>query len=142
MSAYWFETVIIFNPKDKEALELSKAKYTDKLRKWSKPKKLDINDMGERNLAYPLHDCTTGYYIVFTWYGTPDMVSDLETILRADDAVLKFMTLRMEDYEGEEYIEEDKPEEVAVAATASEQVSKDESQDVWDLIFDMERSKV
>ena len=118
---YVYETVVIFKPHEYED---SKKKLEDMCRRRFRLLKKD--ELGIKKLAYPLRDgkFTEGFYVVFTWSGTPENVAELERNMRIDDNVLKFITVRQED----EYLEEDVPS--TPVQDESEQVSKPDALDV------------
>lgn len=134
--AYTYETVIIFDPTKSETKNYFKEMIEEISRKHHK--KIKMNDVGTRKLAYPLKDgkFLEGYYVVFTWMGTHDEVVELERCMRISDHVLKFVTIRQEEDDEEEELEDIETEEVASpqpASGKSEQSSTE--QDVFDLIF-------
>jgi small subunit ribosomal protein S6 len=135
--AYTYETVIIFDPTKSETKDYFKEMIEEISRKHHK--KIRMDDVGTRKLAYPLKDgkFLEGYYVVFTWMGTHDEVVDLERCMRVNDNVLKFITIRQEEDDKDlEELEDIEPEEVASpqpASGKSEQSSRE--QDVFDLIF-------
>ena len=118
---YVYETVVIFKPHEYED---SKKHIADICRR--KFRLLKKDELGVKKLAYPLRDgkFTEGFYVVFTWSGTPENVAELERNMRIDDNVLKFITVRQED----EYLEEDVPS--TPVQDESEQVSKPDALDV------------
>ena len=85
--------------------------------------------MGKKKLAYDVRGCEYGYYAVFTYESTQDLVNTkLDLMLRKDDDVIKFLTLR---YDGE--YTPDSEENDDSASIKSEQRKK--PVDVFDLIF-------
>lgn len=103
----YYEAVIIFDS-DSPA-EVTKAeikKFKDMLQDWSKPKKVDTNDMGVKQLAYDIKKHTHGYYVMFTFQSIPDNIPELERQLRIDDHVLKFMTLKIDEDSMEKDLED------------------------------------
>lgn len=117
-----YESVVIFKPNEKIAKEEIK-KYTDLLQTYSSEKKVRAEDMGEKRLAYDIKDHKSGWYAVFTFESDPENIADLERQYRIDDNVLKFMTMRKDEDEYE--FERDLLEDLAPAATKSEQDQPD-----------------
>lgn len=128
---YKYETIIIFDGR------LTEETYNALINRYREKILLDthvggiIGDkLGKKKLAYPIKECSDGWFIMFTYNTVPDRIIKLERELRADEHVLKFMTVKSEDGE----IEEDDIE--AAAETPSEQdVSKEETVDIFDLIY-------
>ena len=129
MSIQCFETILIFSNK------LTEEEYEEKVRNYTKwfaglpAAKIKTEKMGKKKLAYEARGCEYGYYAQFIYESTQDLVnSKLDLMLRKDDDVIKFLTLRYDgDYTPDEY-EEDTP-----ASIKSEQRKK--PVDVFDLIF-------
>ena len=97
-----YETIIIFRTTriDTTTLKESIDKFKDMIQGISKPKKIKMEELGEKKLAYEIKKETSGYYVVFTWTTkTSEDVAELERQLRVDDHVLKFITVRQDDDE-------------------------------------------
>lgn len=98
-----FKTVIVFQPNEDIAKEEIK-KFTDIIQDWNKTKKVRLEDMGIKNLAYEIQHYKQGYYAVFTYQCHPVHIEELERRLRIDEQVLKFITMKddglseLEDY--------------------------------------------
>lgn len=93
-----YETIVIYTMKRKdtrtlkenidemkEALDLSTSRYD---------KKITLDELGEKKLAYEIKGEKTGYYVVFTWAGNEEDVATAERLLRMNDNVLKFITVK------------------------------------------------
>lgn len=129
MSIQCFETILIFSGK------LTKEEYEEKVRYYKKwfaglpAAKIRTEKMGKKKLAYEARGCKHGYYALFIYESTQDLVNTkLDLMLRKDDDVIKFLTVG---HEGE--YTPDKDEEDAPASVKSEQRKK--PVDVFDLIF-------
>ena len=133
-----YESVIIFNP-EYTKLKYKIKKYKDLLKKYSgEYEDFKLDDMGEKKLAYEIKKHKTGYYILCYWQGTPENIVELERLLRTDDIVMKFMTVRMSgDEEYEEYAEDEDNEE-EVAAASREEVNEKTEIDYFDIAFDID----
>lgn len=131
MSIQCFETILIFSDK------LTEEEYEEKVRYYKKwfaglpAAKIRTEKMGKKKLAYEARGCGHGYYAQFMYESTSDLVNTkLDLMLRKDDDVIKFLTLRYDgDYTPDDY--EDTP-----ASIKSEQRKK--PVDVFDLIFGLE----
>lgn len=130
-----YETVIICKP---DIDGTTKSKYIDLFTHITGKKRgIKYEDMGIKKLAYKIKDTyDEGYYLIFTWKGTPENVTEVERQIRIDDDVIKFMTVRFDeeslmekDYNDDEFDEVD--EEFVDGSVESEQGS----QDAWDMIF-------
>ena len=90
-----FETIIILRGNIGEDKAKATVKiYEDFLQKYSTEKKVKIDDMGIKKLAYEIRDNTRGYYFLAYWQGESNNITELERMLRTDDDVIKFMTVK------------------------------------------------
>ena len=91
-----FETIIILRGDIREDKANATVKiYEDFLQKYSTEKKVKIvNDIGIKKLAYEIRGNTRGYYFLAYWQGESNNVTELERMLRTDDDVIKFMTVK------------------------------------------------
>lgn len=114
-----FNTIVILNPNKYVA---SATRVCDICQEFTgKQLKITIKKIGTKELAYKIKDkYNKGYYLSIYWIGTTENVAELERILRIDDNVLKFMTVRVDD---DEY----KLQEFAAI--------EESEQDAWDKIF-------
>ena len=129
MEIQCFETILIFSDKLTEEEYEKKVKYYKKWFAGLPAAKIRTEKMGKKKLAYDVRGCGHGYYAQFTYESTSDLVnSKLDLMLRKDDDVIKFLTLRYDgDYTPDDYDEE------TPASIKSEQRKK--PVDVFDLIF-------
>ena len=102
-----YETVIILNPdlKDQGRIDLF-----DKIKNIIEKENginLDLDEWGNKKLAYEIKKKLRGFYICVTYGGTGDLVKELERNLRLSDSVLKFMTLLLSDDVTVEQLEEE-----------------------------------
>lgn len=110
-----YETVIIFTPE----VDTKKLHDYEKLAQtFSDKKKIKYDDLGVKSLAYEVKSKKQGHYLMLTWEGTKENVSDLESKLHADTDVLKFITIKVEEDELEDLDEENVESEQAYDANA------------------------
>lgn len=90
-----FETIIILRGNIREDKAKATVKiYEDFLQKYSTEKKVKTDDIGIKQLAYEIRGNTRGYYFLAYWQGESNNVTELERMLRTDDDVIKFMTIK------------------------------------------------
>ncbi len=58
---------------------------------------IKLNRWGMKKLAYPIKKELQGYYVFCDYAGTPAAVSEIERRFRIDDAVLKYLTIKIAD---------------------------------------------
>jgi small subunit ribosomal protein S6 len=56
-----------------------------------------IDRMGRRRLAYPIGKFNDGHYVVFTIEGSGAEIAELERRMRVTDAVIRFITIRIDE---------------------------------------------
>ena len=56
-----------------------------------------IDKMGRRRLAYRVKKQREGFYVLFTFEGNGDTVREFERRLKVTDAVIKFLTVRIDE---------------------------------------------
>ncbi|NMA00498.1 MAG: 30S ribosomal protein S6 [Clostridiaceae bacterium] len=97
----------------------------------------DIVEWGRRRLAYEIQDVREGYYVIVHFNMNPEHASELERLLRINDAVMRYLIVLAEgsfmpsgrrtiaDEEAEREREKAKEQEaVAEAAVASEEAAE------------------
>lgn len=55
------------------------------------------DDIGRRRLAYPINKKTDGYYVLFEIEGSGQEIAELERRMRVNDAILRYMTVRVDE---------------------------------------------
>lgn len=126
----YFETVIMLKPDiTKKDLATFKRVYLDLLQGYSTPfgKRVSLDDIGKKNLAYVIRGYTEGYYLIFKYCANDEKIAELKNSLRSQDSILKFLTVKHEN--GSEL------EDLIAADLKSEQ--KKPVIDIFDLIFDI-----
>lgn len=123
-----FETILIFSEKLTEEEYINKSKEYKKWIEGLPSAKIKSDRLGKKQLAYKARGCNYGWYTMFTYESTEDLINNkLDLILRRDDSVIKFITTNFkEDYIPGDYIN-GKPED---------QVNRKKIVDIFDLIFD------
>ena len=133
-----FETIIIFDTKtNEEIIKAEIRKFRELLQSWSTRKIVKLDEMGKKKLAYPIKGNPDGYYAMFIYESDASNIAELERLLRINDHVLKFLTVKLKHDELSDDLEEYVPDS---DAEESEQVSKKSSHpvDVFDIIFGIE----
>jgi small subunit ribosomal protein S6 len=64
-----------------------------------------LNKWGMRKLAYPIKKESQGYYVLCDFAVTPAVVAEIERKFRIDDAVLKYLTVKISDAISAEEVE-------------------------------------
>lgn len=56
-----------------------------------------MDDIGMRTLAYPIKKRKDGYYVLFEVDGTGQEIMELERRMRVNDAIIRFVTVRVDE---------------------------------------------
>ena len=111
-----FETILIFHEKLTEEEYINKSKEYKKWIEGLPSAKIKSDRLGKKKLAYKARGCDYGWYTLFTYESTEDLINNkLDLILRRDDNIPG------------DYIN-GKPED---------QVNRKKIVDVFDLIFNI-----
>ena len=121
-----FETILIFSNK------LTEEEYIYQINKYKNilselpGAKIKSDRLGKKKLAYSVRGCDYGWYALFIYESTEDLINNkLDLMLRRDDNVIKFITTNLkEDYTPGDYIN-----------GVPEGEQKKKPVDVFDLIF-------
>ena len=124
-----FETILIFSEKLTEEEYINKSKEYKKWIEGLPSAKIKSDRLGKKKLAYKARGCDYGWYTLFTYESTGDLINNkLDLMLRKDDDVIKFITTTFKkDYIPGDYINGE-PED---------QVNRKRIIDIFDLIFDI-----
>lgn len=93
-----YETVFIMTP---VLSEEQAAETVEKFKKFLKSKGAKIKheeNWGLRKLAYPIQKKTTGFYQLFEFEATGDVIAPFETEFRRDERILRFLTTKMDKF--------------------------------------------
>ena len=97
MAKRTYEVMYIINPEtDAEKIEkLNDA--VGKLIEKEGGEVVRMDDIGIRNLAYPIQKKETGHYVLFEINGTGQEILELERRMRVNDMILRYMTVRVDE---------------------------------------------
>jgi small subunit ribosomal protein S6 len=59
---------------------------------------LEVDDMGKRKLAYEIRKFQKGHYLSMIYLDRGKAVTELERLLRLDESILRFLTVRKADH--------------------------------------------
>ena len=54
-------------------------------------------EFGKKNLAYAINKKSEGYYVLFEIEGTGQEIAELERRMRVNDAIIRYMTVRVDE---------------------------------------------
>ncbi len=91
-----YETLFVLTPVLSEE-QIQEA--IDKFRSFLEKKNAEIiheDKMGLKKLAYPIQRKATGFYQLFQFKATPDIIAALETEYRRDERIIRFLTFALD----------------------------------------------
>jgi len=56
-----------------------------------------MDDIGRRQLAYPINKRTEGYYVLFEIDGSGQEIAELERRMRVNDMIIRYITIRVDE---------------------------------------------
>ena len=56
-----------------------------------------MDDIGRRNLAYPIQKKTEGHYVLFEIEGSGQEIAELERRMRVNDMIMRYITVRVDE---------------------------------------------
>lgn len=117
-----FETIVIFKTGHSLAVDLDIEKYKRFFRvensTKTKRRKLEVNTIGQKRLAYPVRDKHAdpdagsnihheqGFYVEFKHFSTEEEIEKLKIMLQEDELVLKFLIMKCDESYEEDVIYE------------------------------------
>ena len=78
---------------------------------------IEIEDWGRKRLAYMVKKSKIGYYVIFQYNSSPDLVSKLERFFQLDENVLRYLTVKL----SKDAMEQMKQQKVQAAALMEEE---------------------
>ncbi len=89
------------------------------------------NKWGMRKMAYPIKKEPQGYYVFSDFAATPGAVAEIERKFRIDDAVLKYLTVKIsDDISAEEIVEAQNVASSKAEASSAPQDGNNESEEI------------
>ena len=80
---------------------------------------LEIEDWGRKRLAYQVKKSKIGYYSIFRFNSTPDLIPKLERFYQLDETILRYITITLSK-DALEQIELDKSQQTQLAEEVEE----------------------
>lgn len=124
-----YETTFVLRPSLNEEEINTVIERTTTILTTNSGKIIELDRWGMKKLAYQIKKESQGFYVFCDYCSTPEDVAEMERRFRLDDAVLRFMTIKLSDGITTEEIEEAtaQAEQKKMAATEDEESAADES---------------
>ena len=90
---------------------------------------LTIDKWGMKKLAYLIKKEQQGYYVYIQYAGLPEAVMEMERLLKIDDRILKYMTIKLQEQfaPDPEFDKADAEEEADAAETSEDSEEADDA---------------
>ena len=98
-----YETILIINPN----LSSKVADFQKKFEKLLTDNSFEIKkveDIGRRQLAYSINNHHKGHYLLYHMQGDPKNISEIETKIKYDEAIIRHLILAVKDLSGEDSV--------------------------------------
>ena len=59
---------------------------------------IEVDKWGRKRLAYPIKKAKSGYYVVFRFSATTDLVATLERNYRLDENIIRYLTIQLDKF--------------------------------------------
>jgi small subunit ribosomal protein S6 len=59
---------------------------------------IEVDKWGRKRLAYPIKKAKSGYYVIFRFSATTDLISVLERNYRLDENVIRYLTIQLDKF--------------------------------------------
>ncbi|MDF7676097.1 30S ribosomal protein S6 [Neisseriaceae bacterium ESL0693] len=91
-----YEIVFIVHPDQSEQVGAMVERYKTMISEAS-GKIHRLEDWGRRQLAYPINKIHKAHYVLMNIETTPEVIDEIETAFRFNDAVLRHLTVKMDE---------------------------------------------
>ncbi|MBA4406839.1 30S ribosomal protein S6, partial [bacterium] len=80
---------------------------------------LDLDKWGRKRLAYPINKAKSGYYVIFRFNASTDLIAVLERNYRLDENVIRYLTIQLDKFALEAIAKQKEAFKNAEAASAT-----------------------
>lgn len=128
-----YESIYILRPSMSEEQVNAIVENTNKIILDDAGTIISLNKWGMKKLAYLIKKESQGYYVYCDFAGTPAAVTEMERRFRIEDAVLKYMTVKLSESISEEEVQQAigdiaaAEEAAAKEAAEAEEAAKEEN---------------
>ena len=98
-----YETILIINPNLSSKVGEFQKKFENLLSDNSFEVK-KVEDIGRRQLAYSINNHHKGHYLLYRMQGDPQNITEIETKIKYDEAIIRHLILAVKDLSGEDSV--------------------------------------
>jgi small subunit ribosomal protein S6 len=129
MKMKYYETLYLINPNlADEVYEDVVSKFNNVIEK-NEGIFIEVDEWGKKTLAYKIKKFDKGYYVLLRYCGNPGITAELKRILKLDERVLKYQTVKLSDNADPDALKA-KIEEGKTKAGEDEEIVEEESTEI------------
>jgi len=98
-----YETILIINPNLSSKMEEFQKKFAKLLSDNSFEVK-KVEDIGRKQLAYSINNHHKGHYLLYRMQGNPQNITEIETKIKYDEAIIRHLILAVKDLSSEDSV--------------------------------------
>jgi len=128
MSKRTYESVVIINATlEDDQIEATLARMQETITTHG-GEIIELDKWGRKRLAYPIKKAKSGYYSVFRFTATTDLIAVLERNYRLDENVIRYLTIQLDKFALEAIAKQKEALKNAELAAAEALAKPEESQ--------------
>jgi small subunit ribosomal protein S6 len=128
MSKRTYESVVIINATlEDDQIEATLARMQETITTHG-GEIIELDKWGRKRLAYPIKKAKSGYYSVFRFNATTDLIAVLERNYRLDENVIRYLTIQLDKFALEAIAKQKEALKNAELAAAEALAKPEESQ--------------
>lgn len=91
-----YESLFIVNTAlGEEAVKAIVEKFTSLIN--ANAEDVNVNEWGNRRLAYPINDLNEGYYVLVNFTSAPEFPAELDRVFNITDGILRSLIIKIEE---------------------------------------------
>jgi small subunit ribosomal protein S6 len=93
-----YESVVLINAAlEDDQIELSLTRIQETLTSHG-AEIIEVDKWGRKRLAYPIKKAKSGYYVIYRFNSTPDLIAVLERNYRLDENISRYLTISLDKF--------------------------------------------
>lgn len=93
-----YESVVLINAAlEDDQIELSLNRIQETLTSHG-AEVIEVDKWGRKRLAYPIKKAKSGYYAIYRFNSTPDLIAVLERNYRLDENIYRYLTISLDKF--------------------------------------------
>ncbi len=98
MSKRTYESVVLINAAlEDDQIEATLSKIQESIKNHG-GELLEVDKWGRKRLAYPVNKAKSGFYAIFRFISTPELIATLERNYRLDENIYRYLTIVLDKF--------------------------------------------